>query len=94
MSPVVALTDETAILASVNASEMGLAYVLSGDLQRAIRIAEELDAGTVGPNRGLVSDLSAPFGGMKHSGLGRKVARAGLEEFQETQYLSLDWPAR
>jgi succinate-semialdehyde dehydrogenase/glutarate-semialdehyde dehydrogenase len=46
----------------------------------------------VGVNRGVVSDPSAPFGGVKQSGLGREGARAGLEEFQETQYLSIDWP--
>ena len=43
-----------------------------------------------GVNRGVVSDPSAPFGGVKQGGLGREGARAGLEEFQETQYLSID----
>ena len=56
-------------------------------------MAEAIEAGMVGLNRGLVSDPSAPFGGMKQSGLGREGARRGLEEFQETQYFSLDWPA-
>lgn len=45
----------------------------------------------VGINRGLVSDPAAPFGGMKQSGLGREGGRAGLQEFCETQYLSVDW---
>jgi succinate-semialdehyde dehydrogenase/glutarate-semialdehyde dehydrogenase len=71
---------------------MGLAaYVFAGKLQRAIRLGEALDAGMVGINRGLVSDPSAPFGGVKQSGLGREGARQGLEEFQETQYFSVDW---
>jgi succinate-semialdehyde dehydrogenase/glutarate-semialdehyde dehydrogenase len=73
---------------------MGLAaYVYAGQLQRAMRLAEDIDAGMVGVNRGLVSDPSAPFGGVKQSGLGREGARHGLEEFQETQYFSVDWPA-
>jgi succinate-semialdehyde dehydrogenase/glutarate-semialdehyde dehydrogenase len=73
---------------------MGLAaYVYAGNLQRAVRMAEAIEAGMVGLNRGLVSDPSAPFGGMKQSGLGREGARRGLEEFQETQYFSVDWPA-
>jgi succinate-semialdehyde dehydrogenase/glutarate-semialdehyde dehydrogenase len=71
---------------------MGLAaYVVAGELGRAMRLAERIDAGMVGINRGLVSDPSAPFGGMKQSGLGREGARAGLEEFLETQYFTIDW---
>ena len=54
-------------------------------------LAERIDAGMVGVNRGLVSDPSAPFGGVKQSGLGREGAREGLAAYQETQYLSVDW---
>ncbi|HWS37868.1 MAG TPA: NAD-dependent succinate-semialdehyde dehydrogenase [Actinoplanes sp.] len=86
-------TDEE-LLELVNASEYGLAaYVFSSDLLRALRLGEAIDAGMVGVNRGLVSDPSAPFGGVKQSGLGREGAREGLREFQETQYLSVDWPS-
>ncbi len=95
--PVAAITtwsDEDELLELVNDSEYGLAaYVFSGDLARALRLGEAVDAGMVGVNRGLVSDPSAPFGGVKQSGLGREGAREGLREFQETQYLSVDWPA-
>ncbi|MEJ7634809.1 NAD-dependent succinate-semialdehyde dehydrogenase [Aeromicrobium sp.] len=94
VAPIITWTDEAEMLQQVNASEFGLAaYVFAGDLQQALRIGEAVDAGMVGINRGLVSDPSAPFGGMKQSGLGREGARAGLEEFTETQYLSIDWPA-
>ena len=94
VAPIITWTDETDMLRQVNASEFGLAaYVFAGELQRAMRIGEAIDAGMIGINRGLVSDPSAPFGGMKQSGLGREGARAGLEEFQEAQYLSIDWPA-
>ena len=93
VAPIVAWHDDTELLKFVNASEMGLAaYVYAGELQRAMRLGEAFDAGMVGVNRGVVSDPSAPFGGVKQSGLGREGARAGLEEFQETQYLSIDWP--
>jgi succinate-semialdehyde dehydrogenase/glutarate-semialdehyde dehydrogenase len=94
--PVAAITTwdtEEELLELVNDSEYGLAgYVFSGDLARALRLGEAVDAGMVGINRGLVSDPSAPFGGVKQSGLGREGARDGLREFQETQYLSVDWP--
>ena len=92
VAPVVTWTTDAELLGLVNDSELGLAaYVYSGDLRRALRLAEAIDAGMVGVNRGMVSDPSAPFGGVKQSGLGREGARDGLREFQETQYLSVDW---
>jgi succinate-semialdehyde dehydrogenase / glutarate-semialdehyde dehydrogenase len=92
VAPIVSWTDEEQLRGLVNDTEMGLAaYVFSGDLKRALRIAESIEAGMVGINRGVVSDPSTPFGGMKQSGLGREGARAGIREFQETQYLSVDW---
>ena len=94
VAPVVTWSDDEELLALVNDTEHGLAaYVFAGDLGRALRLGEAIDAGMVGVNRGLVSDPSAPFGGVKQSGLGREGARDGLREFQETQYLSVDWPA-
>lgn len=93
VAPIVTWTDEDDLLAQVNATEYGLAaYVFAGDLARAIRLGESVEAGMVGINRGLVSDPSAPFGGVKQSGLGREGARDGLREFQETHYLSVAWP--
>ncbi|MDR6118603.1 succinate-semialdehyde dehydrogenase/glutarate-semialdehyde dehydrogenase [Aeromicrobium sp. SORGH_AS981] len=93
VAPIVTWRTDEELLALVNASEMGLAsYVFSRDLQRAIRLGEAFDAGMVGVNRGLVSDPSAPFGGVKQSGLGREGAREGLAAYTETQYLSVDWP--
>lgn len=92
VAPIVSWTEEEDLLDQVNASELGLAaYVYSRDLQRAIRIGESVEAGMVAINRGLVSDPSAPFGGMKQSGIGREGAREGLQEFQQTQYVSIAW---
>ncbi|WP_340536898.1 NAD-dependent succinate-semialdehyde dehydrogenase [Nocardioides sp. GXZ039] len=93
VAPIVAWDDEEALLDLVNDTEYGLAaYVFAGELGRAIRLGERIEAGMIGLNRGIVSDPSAPFGGVKQSGLGREGARDGLREFQETQYLSVDWP--
>ena len=93
VAPIVTWQREDELLRLVNDSELGLAaYVCSGDLQRAMRLGEAIEAGMVGINRGLVSDPSAPFGGVKQSGLGREGAREGLHEFTETTYLSVDWP--
>ncbi|QCW51637.1 NAD-dependent succinate-semialdehyde dehydrogenase [Nocardioides dongxiaopingii] len=95
VAPVVTWSDTDDVVALANASEHGLAaYVYAGDVRTAIGIGEALEAGMVGVNRGVVSDPSAPFGGVKQSGLGREGARDGLREFQETQFLSVDWPDR
>ncbi|WP_457255196.1 NAD-dependent succinate-semialdehyde dehydrogenase [Pedococcus sp. P5_B7] len=93
VAPVVVWKDEDELLRLVNDTELGLAaYVYAGRLQDALRLAEAIDAGMVGINRGLVSDPSAPFGGVKQSGLGREGARDGIREYQETQYFSVDFP--
>ncbi|RYP81520.1 NAD-dependent succinate-semialdehyde dehydrogenase [Nocardioides guangzhouensis] len=92
VAPVVTWRDEDELLRQVNDTEHGLAaYVFSGDLRWALKLAERIDAGMVGVNRGVVSDPAAPFGGVRESGLGREGAREGIRAFCETQYFSVDW---
>jgi succinate-semialdehyde dehydrogenase/glutarate-semialdehyde dehydrogenase len=92
VAPIVTWTDEAEMLTSANDTEFGLAaYVYAGRLQDALRIAEHIDAGMVGINRGIISDPSAPFGGVKQSGIGREGAHEGIREYQETRYYSVDW---
>ncbi|WP_454853034.1 NAD-dependent succinate-semialdehyde dehydrogenase [Promicromonospora soli] len=91
VAPIVAWDDEEKLLELVNDTELGLAaYVYAGRLQDALRLAERIEAGMVGINRGIVSDPAAPFGGVKQSGIGREGAREGIREFQEPQYFSVD----
>jgi succinate-semialdehyde dehydrogenase/glutarate-semialdehyde dehydrogenase len=93
VAPVVSWRDRRELLELVNGTETGLAaYLYAGDLRTGLQLAEEIEAGMVGINRGVVSDPAAPFGGLKQSGLGREGAREGLAEYQETQYFSVDWP--
>jgi succinate-semialdehyde dehydrogenase/glutarate-semialdehyde dehydrogenase len=68
---------------------MGLAGYVFGSPGRALAVAERLEAGMVGVNRGLISDPASPFGGMKQSGLGREGSTDGIYEFCETQYLAI-----
>ncbi|MGC5626690.1 NAD-dependent succinate-semialdehyde dehydrogenase [Georgenia sp. Z1344] len=92
VAPIVTWSDDEEMLAQVNGTELGLsAYLFSDDLGWAMRIAERFEAGMVGLNRGLVSDPAAPFGGVKESGLGREGGHEGIREYQEVQYLSVDW---
>ena len=83
-------TDEAIALA--NSTEYGLvSYLYSADLRRSLQVAEALEAGMVGINRGVVSDPAAPFGGVKQSGIGREGGHDGLLEFTETKYIAVDW---
>ncbi|WP_046320001.1 NAD-dependent succinate-semialdehyde dehydrogenase [Mycobacterium sp. UM_Kg1] len=81
---------EEAGVAAANATEFGLAaYIYTRDLDRALRVAERVESGMVGVNRGIISDPAAPFGGIKESGLGREGGAEGIEEYLETKYIAL-----
>ncbi|MEE6287936.1 NAD-dependent succinate-semialdehyde dehydrogenase [Georgenia sp. MJ173] len=92
VAPVVRFEREEEMLAMVNDTEYGLvSYLYTSDLGRGLRLAEAIESGMVGLNRGLVSDPAAPFGGTKQSGLGREGSTEGLLEFMETQYIATSW---
>ncbi|MBE0463373.1 MAG: NAD-dependent succinate-semialdehyde dehydrogenase [Halomonadaceae bacterium] len=83
--------DEETAIEMANDTQYGLAsYFYSRDLSRVWRVAEALEYGMVGINTGLISNASAPFGGVKASGLGREGGHQGLEEYLETKYLCID----
>jgi len=92
VAPVVRFTDTDQAIAMANNTEYGLvSYLYTADLRRGLQVAEALEAGMVGINRGVVSDPAAPFGGVKQSGLGREGGHEGLLEFTETKYIAVDW---
>ena len=92
VAPIVRFSDEAQAIAWANDTEYGLvSYVYTRDLRRSLRVAEALESGMVGINRGVVSDPAAPFGGVKQSGLGREGGHDGLLEFTETKYIAVDW---
>ena len=92
VAPIVTFTDDDEAIAAANDTEYGLiAYLFSGNLGRGMAVAERLDAGMIGVNRGLVSDPAAPFGGTKQSGLGREGSHDGLHEYMEKKYIGVEW---
>ncbi|MEX2541678.1 MAG: NAD-dependent succinate-semialdehyde dehydrogenase [Trueperaceae bacterium] len=84
--PVTVFDDTDEALALANGSENGLAaFVLTRDLNTAIRVSEELEFGMVCINDWLPATPEAPFGGVKGSGFGRETGLEGLREYQETK---------
>jgi succinate-semialdehyde dehydrogenase / glutarate-semialdehyde dehydrogenase len=80
-------TEEEAIKLA-NDTEFGLcAYFYARDVGRIWRVGEGLESGIIGINEGIISTESAPFGGVKHSGLGREGSHHGVEEFLEIKYM-------
>ena len=90
VAPIVTFRTDEEALALANDTEVGLAgYVFTADLDRVLELAERLEVGMFAVNMGLLSNPAAPFGGVKHSGLGREGGREGIEEFLETVYVAL-----
>lgn len=90
VAPIVTFDTEDEGLAAANDTEFGLvSYVYTRDLDRALRVAEGLESGMVGINRGVISDPAAPFGGVKASGFGREGGTEGIEEYLSTKYIAL-----
>ncbi|HEX5059767.1 MAG TPA: NAD-dependent succinate-semialdehyde dehydrogenase, partial [Kofleriaceae bacterium] len=90
--PVVAIRtakNEADAIALANDTEYGLvAYAYTRDGARQVRVAEALESGMVGINEGLVSTSQAPFGGIKHSGVGREGSRHGIDDYTNLKYIA------
>jgi succinate-semialdehyde dehydrogenase/glutarate-semialdehyde dehydrogenase len=91
VAPLFRFANEEQAVAMANDTEYGLAaYFYTRDLGRAWRVAEALEYGMVGVNTGIISTAVAPFGGVKHSGIGREGSRYGIEEYLEIKYGCID----
>ncbi|MER9544561.1 NAD-dependent succinate-semialdehyde dehydrogenase [Mesorhizobium sp. M0437] len=92
--PVAAVTpfdSEEEVAARANATEYGLvAYVVTENGGRQLRMGRALDYGMVAINRVRITGAPIPFGGVKQSGMGREGSRHGLEAFTDLKYLCLD----
>lgn len=90
LAAIQSFSDTEDVLRRANDTESGLVgYIITRDVDRAFSISERLEVGMVGLNTGIVSTASAPFGGIKHSGLGREGGRVGIDEYLETKYISV-----
>lgn len=90
IAAIAAYDSEEEMLRVANSLDFGLAaYIYGQDLERIWGLAEQLDFGAVGVNVNDTSDLQAPFGGWKMSGLGRELGPEGLETYLETKHLKM-----
>lgn len=84
---------ERTALKLANDTEYGLAaYVYTSNHPRFTRMAAGLEFGLIGYNSGVISNATAPFGGVKQSGMGREGGPEGLEEYTELQYIGAPNP--
>ena len=92
VAPIVSVADADEAVRLANGTTMGLvSYVYTGDLAKGLRIAEALESGMVGLNKGIVSDPAAPFGGVKESGIGREGGHEGMLDYLESKYVAVTW---
>lgn len=95
--PVAAVTvfdTEEEVISHANDTEYGLvAYVITENGARQIRLGRALEYGMVAINRVKITGGPIPFGGWKQSGIGREGSRHGIEAFTELKYLCIDTAA-
>jgi aminomuconate-semialdehyde/2-hydroxymuconate-6-semialdehyde dehydrogenase len=84
-------SDEEHALQLANASEYGLAASLwTSDVTRAHLFSARIESGIVWVNTWLLRDLRTPFGGVKHSGVGREGGWEAMRFFTEPQNVCIE----
>lgn len=82
VAAIIRVKDAEEAIRLANQTEFGLGSAIwTGDLDRARRLAREIEAGAVFINGMVASDPRYPFGGIKRSGYGRELGVYGIREF-------------
>ncbi len=90
VAPLFRFRDEADAIRIANDTPFGLAaYFYARDIGRIWRVGEALEYDIVGINEGIISTESAPFGGVKESGIGREGSKYGIDDFVEIKYMCL-----
>ena len=81
---IIPFRDEEDVIQMANSTKYGLsASIFTENISKAHRVAAKIDSGVIWINTWLLRDLRIPFGGMKHSGVGREGGFNSLEFFTE-----------
>lgn len=87
---VIPFDSEEEVLEQVNDTHYGLsASVWTKDVKRAARFSAQIEAGMVWVNTWFLRDLRTPFGGMKHSGIGREGGAHSMDFYTELTNVTL-----
>ncbi|WP_458190068.1 aldehyde dehydrogenase family protein [Haladaptatus sp. NG-WS-4] len=88
---VLSFSDESEALAIANDTEYGLtAGIFTSDITRAHRLSGQLEAGNVYMNKWFGDTTQTPFGGYKHSGIGREKGLEALDSYLQTKNVAID----
>ncbi|MCX4140682.1 aldehyde dehydrogenase [Paraburkholderia sp. SEWSISQ10-3 4] len=96
VKPIVRVNGVEEAIACANDNEYGLAAaVFGGDIARAYQVAKRIESGICHVNGPTVHDeAQMPFGGVKSSGFGRFGGRAGINEFTDLRWITLQTTPR
>ncbi len=87
---VVPFDTEEEVIARANDSHYGLsASIWTNNLKRAHRVASKIEAGIIWVNTWFLRDLRTPFGGMKHSGIGREGGMHSFDFYSELTNITI-----
>lgn len=90
VAPIIVVDNEDEAIEIANRTKFGLGgSVWTKDMERGLRIARKIEAGSVFVNSITKSDPRMPFGGVKESGFGRELSEFGLKEFVNVKGLNV-----
>ena len=88
---VIPFDDDDDAVRIANDSKYGLSgAVQSSNAARAMAVAKRIRSGTMAINKGVYFGSDAPFGGYKHSGIGREMGLEGFEEYLQTKTIATE----
>lgn len=90
VAPIIVCDTADEMVEAANDTEFGLmSYVCGQDIDEVRSVVGRIESGMVAVNVGVASDPSAPFGGVKESGIGREGSHEGLDEYLELKYVRI-----
>lgn len=88
--PVMSFVSESEVLEMTNNTSYGLSgEIYTADLNKAERLASQIEAGMIGINTASYIRTTTPFGGYKKSGLGREYGKLGMQEFTQVKLIAV-----